>query len=665
MLNGLPKVMPIDDDSEAYTGRVSLAEIKNMEIEDIATTPIIYTYIGHAPKSSKMTFLFHFNYQNSENNNRGKSRNKNKTINQKLEREYLRDFSFEELQKECRLFHEFTTGKHWLVHNELMGVATNLLMVKGGREKFVSALKVSKYDYDVSQWEYYCNYFVKMDYGPMRCHKFCPFLESCEHTRNMIDQVRLPKGQVRIISNPIVKPLSQAENELRYHMEKALASNDNNVYVIKAPPGIGKTELYLNIDNATIALPTHNLMNEVSGRMRVKHKVTPKIPDDKNLKYLYSIGSYSMANRYMQRKAREGNIEYQAYINENKLAETYMGTLLTTHNKLLSLKNTNDTIIIDEDIITTLLPVSITTMADLEILVDSCCFFDNTNTFQSIKDFAKRAGEGLVYEMPSYGNIKTSRLEEMVIINKINSNILGFLNCSHFVKYIIDDKVILYFINKRELPEKKKIIMLSATANESICKLMFGDRLEFIDIGQVETKGDIHQYPQRSFSRYRLDEDKNLKKLAQALAKGKPVISYKTEEFENTVAHFGGTAGLDSLKGQDIAVIGTPHVNPTVYLLYANAMGKKPRLNDCRTTMKYTKIRRNGFEFYFNTFSDDDTLQEIQLYLIESELIQAIGRARIIRFGCTVTVLSNIPIPGAEFKYLNKEELKELLGETK
>ena len=69
--------------------------------------------------------------------------------------------------------------------------------------------------------------------------------------------------------------------------------------------------------------------------------------------------------------------------------------------------------------------------------------------------------------------------------NRISTNVMESLNCSRFVKEIIDDTVVIYFVNRSELPEKK-IIMLSATVNETICKLMFGDRLSFVDIGHVE-----------------------------------------------------------------------------------------------------------------------------------------------------------------------------------
>ena len=45
-------------------------------------------------------------------------------------------------------------------------------------------------------------------------------------------------------------------------------------------------------------------------------------------------------------------------------------------------------------------------------------------------------------------------------------------------------------------------------------------------------------------------------------------------------------------------------------------------------------------------------LREIQLHMIESELLQAIGRARLLRNKCKVILLSNLPITQAEFMYL-------------
>jgi len=676
MFNGLPKILACAKDDVEEISKIG-------EIEGV---PIDNVYIGVHTKSPKNDTLeenlilpllsstlilkvreefyeIFFCSTNVSSKGSDKSPRKYKVVNEKLERKLTEHFPFEELEKECQLWKDFSEETYRLDHDERMGIATNLLWAKGGRKKFFEAL--SKGDFDVNKWEYDCNYFVKMNYLPMRCERFCRFADECEHTKNMIEQVKLPKGQVREITTPNVKPLEQAEKELREHFKRALEATENKIYVIKAPTGIGKTELYTSLKNVTIALPTHKLKDEVAERMKIPFTATPKLPDNERIKYLYSVGSYMMANQYIRKLAKEGNQEYIDYLAKAKTANNAFGTILTTHDKVLSLKHRNDTIIIDEDIITTLLPVNTTTLKDLETMADKCGYFDTQHTLESIKNYAKNAGDGLIYEMPSFGGIKTSRLEELVLNNKINTNILGFLNCSHFVRYTIEGtgEVIINFINKRELSEKQKIIMMSATANEYICKLMFGDRLEFIDIGSVETKGNIQQYPQRSFTRYQMDKDSRVKKLAKALTKGTPVITFKRYQDDfDCIATFGATAGLDVFGGKDIAVIGTPHVNPTVYLLYANALGKKPRLNDINTknSTKYVKIKRNNFEFYFNTYSNNDILQEIQLYLIESELLQAVGRARILRNDCTVTVLSNLPIQGAKFMYLTKDELEKL-----
>lgn len=665
MLNGMPKIVPqseIADTEEVNGGVLQVLPVVEeiMKFGEIGCSPINTIYIGCHAKSPKIAYYFYFSKDNNRTIGNFKPHPKFSIENEKQDRELIERFDFTELEKNCKLYRSFITGEYWAYHNELMGLCTNLLCVKGGRDKFFLGLEQG--DYDIGKWQFYSNYFVKMNYAPMQCNNFCPHAAECEHSRNIIDQIKLPRGTVRILDMPKLKPLEQAERELREHMEKALAAKDTKVYVIKAPTGIGKTEAYSTLENVTIALPTHKLKDEVSKRMKVSFVATPKLPEDEYLKYLYSIGSYMLANQHIQKMANEGHEEFIQYLNDLQVTDTYRGTILTTHDKLLSLKLVNDTIIIDEDIISTLLPLNTTTLDDINTMAEQCFYFDSKHVLDSIRKFAESASDGLVYAMPSFGGVKTSKLEHLVSENKINSNVLGFLNCEHFVKYTSEDgKVFFYYINKRELPYKKKIIMLSATANEEICRLMFGDRLVFVDIGNVETKGDIQQYPQRSFSRYQFDD--NLKKIAKALTKDAPVITYKEHKDEfNTVATFGATEGIDAFKGQDIAVIGTPHVNPTVYLLFANALGKKPKLNDCRTTMQYTKIKRNGFEFYFNTFSNDDILQEIQLYLIESELIQAVGRARILRNNCTVTVLSNLPLQGAEFKYLTKKELEMILA---
>jgi hypothetical protein len=57
----------------------------------------------------------------------------------------------------------------------------------------------------------------------------------------------------------------------------------------------------------------------------------------------------------------------------------------------------------------------------------------------------------------------------------------------------------------------------------------------------------------------------------------------------------------------------------------------------------YKEIEYNGFKFMFNCF-DNLELRKIQLGLIESDLIQAVGRARTLRTDAKVELYSNFPL---------------------
>ena len=76
-----------------------------------------------------------------------------------------------------------------------------------------------------------------------------------------------------------------------------------------------------------------------------------------------------------------------------------------------------------------------------------------------------------------------------------------------------------------------------------------------------------------------------------------------------------------------------------VYHLYAAILGKISKI--C-LEMEFQKVEYNGFKFKFNCFEDED-LRNIQLSLIESDLIQAVGRARTLT-NATVQLYSNFPL---------------------
>ena len=101
-------------------------------------------------------------------------------------------------------------------------------------------------------------------------------------------------------------------------------------------------------------------------------------------------------------------------------------------------------------------------------------------------------------------------------------------------------------------------------------------------------------------------------------------------------------SNFNDYKGKDICVIGTPHNVPQMYRLVGKHMGYN---TDER--MNNYKVENDYYEFSMMTFKDKD-MQNLQLYFIESELEQAVGRARLLRFPCTVYLFSNYPLRQAE-----------------
>jgi len=180
------------------------------------------------------------------------------------------------------------------------------------------------------------------------------------------------------------------------------------------------------------------------------------------------------------------------------------------------------------------------------------------------------------------------------------------------------------------------------TVNPEIYKYLFGDKIDVFDVGDVEQKGKVIQYTKLSCSRKGLG--KYVKQISDEVGE-KKVITFKsfTHQFLNATdeIYFGNCSGYDALAGENLVVVGTPHRNNVEYLLLAKVLGIDFKTSD--TTMGYKEIEYNGFKFMFNCF-DNLELRKIQLGLIESDLIQAVGRARTLRTDAKVELYSNFPL---------------------
>ena len=139
----------------------------------------------------------------------------------------------------------------------------------------------------------------------------------------------------------------------------------------------------------------------------------------------------------------------------------------------------------------------------------------------------------------------------------------------------------------------------------------------------------------------------NNKGIVERLMNRFGMSAYKTITFMKEgigQLHFGNTEGSNMLEGKDILVVGTPYHAEFLYKLAAVSMGIK---FDEEEKMMLLTIDYNGYRLRFTTFADEK-LRKIHLWMIESELEQAVGRARLLRNACTVHLFSNFPLSQAK-----------------
>ena len=326
------------------------------------------------------------------------------------------------------------------------------------------------------------------------------------------------------------------------------------------------------------------------------------------------------------------------YLEHNTKAIKSSETVLTTHIRAMMNDYQHDTIIFDEDPLDSLIEIKRLDTKDLYIINNGQ--FSQEATREALS-YIESIKPGEMTETPRYG-VDYEQLLPAILWSDVSSNVMRFFESTYFTKDERYDHVV-HYITKRELPSDKKIIILSATAPIPIYQKLFGDRLEVIDLGNVKNQGYVEQHTNRSFSRSSLTKA-DLDDVKE-LVGNKPVITFQSFSdkinIDNLEIHYGNCEGFDSLKGEDIVVLGTPHLNNIVYFLYAKVLGIT--LDDEGSLMRHQKIEWNGFRFMFMSFNDVQ-LRNIQLSLIESELQQAVGRARTIRTDAKVMVYSNLPL---------------------
>lgn len=551
----------------------------------------------------------------------------------------------ENIAKVCQLAKDFVEGKY-LGHNLRWMLMTWYANVKKGARFFINTMYRHYDSSRASRFNYYTRYALAQGYLPARCSEECPYFNDCDKKHLPLpDKLGAKRGQIVMTSGFLSKPLAQAEAEYQQAFQRALAAKDNKIYIIKAPTGIGKTENYLGLKDTLIAVPTHQLREEVLQRFvdrGYKRPATvgqfPAVSSriDKQIADYYQAGAYGEAVKLIKWLSDNGqcNPKILKYHNDYQEYTQTRDTAVVTHQRVLFQKIIRQQqIIFDEDPFTSLVEPGEVKPADIDTL--------NKMAGKIIIDLDKMTP----YQVYMPHQVIKQTFDYLLphLAGKVSSNLGQLLKAKAIIKLKNNT---VYYVVRRNLPMDMKIIILSATINEKLYRQMFGDRVDFIDIGNVETTGKIYQDSQFSYSRQCLDEHPDLlPKIVNDFRL--PFITHAKYDqlIPDFIAdlHFGATQGVDYMKAMDMLVIGTPHANNMAYIMYALGVGYNVSFDE---TLKYQKIDRNGISFWFMTY-EDPNLREVQLYLIENELYQAIGRARTLRTDATVFLFSNYPIPGA------------------
>lgn len=552
-------------------------------------------------------------------------------------------------------------------------LATSLCHISGGETLFFKYLRRHE-----RKWRNDWKRNIKKLF-PQKCEGKCPHWERCKATSLY---QKLSGKIIKMSGEYSYFPLEVCEEELKRCLNNAVDQKDDNLYVIKGQTALGKTEIYCQIvqqrtdKKFLIAVPTCKLQEEVAQRLEekgvncyktvslykeVEHIGLPELFDLVKEDYESGFGRQAKKRiRAYYMKHKEEMLSYQKEKLKGILGKckgvSEERCIVTTHAYFLMM-NLNEVtdyeIIVDEDILMTFFKKNREVpIEDLEYAVEHNVFSEhNTKILKEIL--------GMKNEKARKVDFISLTDREMSILYESNHSFRGAMPLLLESSYVAMDKMrkkVLFFQKTKLL--RRKFIVVSASANQKLYEDYFAEwMIHFWDIHKAKYKGEVIQYVSHSMSRtcikkYGIDTiEESVKKITGEVN----TISFKMFD-NNGQIHFGKTEGFDEYKGKDLMVLGTPHILSGFYKLIGAAMGYQDGDVLCKR-----RVERNGYSFVIMTYANLD-MQNLQLFFIESELEQAIGRARVLRCDCKVYVFSNFPCEQAELR--EEEFLPEIEEEN-
>ncbi len=491
------------------------------------------------------------------------------------------------------------------------------------------------------------------------------YKDECDHCENMISTAKPESNRIVRLKEEEYCTLKEAESDLFHSFVDAVYSNDNDIHIIKAQTSLGKTRMIINFmklnsdQKFIIVAPTHNLKNQIYSDARNSGITdifnTPDIKEycisDEIMEQVdcyYSIGAGMKVIpflRKIRRRLKESDIDHKhisMYLDDCEKAKDYDGNIVTSHSRFLYMnleKYSGYQVIIDEDIMRTLLDIeSVSINGLMQVKRNLNLPAPVISKIDAICNY-KTSGEKKYIRCEHIGSLE-GVFGDITDFNKVDVNLYGLLQAECFA--VDDDNV--YFLNEKFLPETKMIIM-SATIDAELYHMLYRYRkIHLYECRKAEYMGKVIQYTDYSYSRFFFNENEKIIDGLRKRTENQVVITLSCIEHKfKTRYHFGNVEGLNDNRGKDIAVIGLPNLNNVVYGLYAMRMGYVGDVHMCCRRIQY-----GNFDFRLNTF-EDKIIRRIQLWLLSSQLEQAVGRARLLRENCTVTVFLGFLVEQAEF----------------
>ena len=588
----------------------------------------------------------------------------------------------------CFLLKEFMEGTRNINHVEKFGILLNLRQIRGGEKLFKNTIEKYESEQTVEKWSVVLKDCKHYDYNkPMFCRNFCPYCADCPCQGTILQALRL-NHKIITKTPPEYVSLEEAYSQLQDNLRAALASPEEGIHLIRAQTGLGKTKAYIDEvvlhpnSGFVIAVPTNKLKNEIYERLRRQEVpeeqifVTPSIrgnpfvPDMTQQRILmeHERGRHDQTKAILEELIHEKDGRGMGKAQKEELMRIITGMnayqgeriIVTTHKYFFYISETvkyQKTVIVDEDILKQIFNDTYSvSIEELEAVASA--------GIKGHSDIAKvmlnsPAEKYMKLEKMRFDDLTVEESEKIETKMRFEGNVYDLHLARSFVRH--DEKVtgrdeVRYFCPSWF--RSKKIIVMSATLNPDIYAAYFVSmKIHTYPEKKARYKGKLVQYSYHSLGRRDLSNKLEAFAFASAFFNGKSpdYISFKylnnievNKNLPRLSLHFGNTMGIDELAGHDFAVIGTAFMHEDADKLIGVYLGADVNNEENRQPER-RRIDYGSFNFVLSVY-EDLLLRKIQLYGIESEMEQAVGRARLLRNDCTVLVLSAFPCDGAEFR---------------